>query len=286
MTGQWEVLWKTFSRDLSQGQTVPKGRYRQDAIKDLLDVEDLARAGNLGKAMQRLLKVGAEPVAGTQPLTQEQAWEALRALHPQVQVPARPNAVHEPVSDELSETMLKALGFEEEGFTSRPLITALLQSAPHTAQDQWGWTARELLLKMVRQSEEFAELYVKQLLLPYALGGLPHEYAVMFSGALLVAIPKHPKPGVRPVGIPDLSRKLVSRMLLKPIKNDLAKYFTTKHPNYKQLAVGVRAGAEQMYHHVSLLAGAVPAPTTPATDLDCTAKVTAVIQLDFINAYN
>ena len=113
-------------------------------------------------------------------MTQEQAWEALQALHPQVQVPANPNAVHEPVSDELSETMLKALGFEEEGFTSRPLITALLQSAPHTARDQWGWTARELLLKMVRQSEEFAELYVKQLLLPCALGGLPHEYAVIF----------------------------------------------------------------------------------------------------------
>jgi len=115
MTGQWEVLWKTFSRDLSQGPTVPKGRYRQDAVNDLLDVEDLARAGNLGKAMQRLLKVGAEPVAGTQPLTQEQAWEALQALHPQVQIPTHPKAVHEPVSDGLSETILKALGFEEEG---------------------------------------------------------------------------------------------------------------------------------------------------------------------------
>jgi len=139
---------------------------------------------------------------------------------------------------------------------------------------------------MVRTSEEYAKLYVREWLLPYAQGGLPQEYAIIFAGTVLVALSKAPKPGFRPVGNPDWTRKLVCHILLKPLKPALATHFTDKHENYKQYAVRVKAGAEKMYHHVSLLLDIIPDPSTPLENIDQTENVTALLQMDLVNAYN
>ena len=87
-------------------------------------------------------------------------------------------------------------------------------SSRGTAVDQWGWDTREMWEPFTYDHDlmnDLAEVWVR----PLAAGYLPSQYRQTLIGGRLIALSKHPKPGVRPICISDALRRLVGKGLLK-----------------------------------------------------------------------
>jgi len=73
------------------------------------------------------------------------------------------------------------------------------------------------------------------------------------SGGLLIPLGKGNKPGIRPIGIGDLARKIVARLLIHNNREVIGKFFVTEYQdNYSQLGVAVPGGAEKLVNLISL----------------------------------
>ena len=65
-------------------------------------------------------------------------------------------------------------------------------------------------------------------------GYLPSPYRQVLAGGRLIALSKHPKPGVRPICISDALRWLTGRGLLKRCQPYFGQYFQESRPNVLQ----------------------------------------------------
>ena len=100
-----------------------------------------------------------------------------------------------------------------------------------------------------------ADIWVK----PLEAGYLPSRYRQVLARGRLVALSKHPKPGVRPICISDALRRLTGRGLLKKCQPYFGQYFQESCPNVLQLDSGIKNGATFMHiflssiHHLGAL---------------------------------
>ena len=110
--------------------------------------------------------------------------------------------------------------------------------------DQWGWTAE--MLRCLDQ--DLANAMAQQIVKPFVLGQLPEPYRAALAGGRLVPISKKPKPGVRPICVTDLLRRLAIKGLLRRCQHEHDRYFQNSHPRVFQFAGSNRNGATHMYH--------------------------------------
>ena len=150
-----------------------------------------------------------------------------------------------------------------------------------TAVDQWGWDSREMWEELVKDDElleQIALLWFR----PVAAGYLPQAYVEHLTGGRLVALSKHPKPGIRPICISDTWRRLTAKGLIKHCYLHIQAYFQKAHPRAIQFGGNTRDGATNMFHLLASLHEAVGAPTDGEVEQD---PVT-FIALDIKNAFN
>ena len=88
----------------------------------------------------------------------------------------------------------------------------LKRSRAGTAVDQWGWDSREMWAAF-RKDESLLDDIARLWIRPIAAGYLPPRYREHLAGGRLVALSKHPKPGIRPICISDAWRRLTARGL-------------------------------------------------------------------------
>ena len=114
-------------------------------------------------------------------------------------------------------------------------------------------------------------------------GYLPSPYRQVLAGGRLIALSKHPKPGVRPICISDALRWLTGRGLLKRCQPYFGQYFQESRPNVLQFGGGIKNGATFMHillssiHHLA----ALPDPAQAES-----ADPIAFLSLDSSNAFN
>jgi hypothetical protein len=80
---------------------------------------------------------------------------------------------------------------------------------------------------------------------------LPHQYREHLAGWQLIARSKYPKPGVRPICISDVIRRILGRGLLQHAQVHFTSYFQNSSPNVIQYGCSIANGASYMYHLLS-----------------------------------
>jgi hypothetical protein len=146
---------------------------------------------------------------------QQQFLPQLQALHPheenstlfQDQPPGRP---------------LSATTFDF--ITGDWLARQIKRSAAGTAVDQWGWDSREMWLPFL-QDADLMDRLAHHWCKPVAAGYLPQHYRSHLAGGRLIALSKHPKPGVRPICISDARRRLVAKGLADYASRHFQQFF-------------------------------------------------------------
>ena len=135
-------------------------------------------------------------------------------------------------------------------FISGPwLATQIKKSASGTAVDQWGWDSREMWLPFLQDEvlmEDLARCWPG--FRPVAAGYLPAAYRQHLAGGRLIALSKHPKPGVRPICISDARRRLVAKGLATYANAHFAHYFQHASSNVIQFGANTKNGASHMFH--------------------------------------
>ena len=202
----------------------------------------LARAGNFGGAVRALTSPGLSN------LPPEELHAQLCALHPRRELPTLDPASFDPLSDMHREELL-----ESEVFTSGAIRRAINGSKNRSAPDQFGWRARELLGQVFFIHGDLATAWAEHILLPLLDNSAPSWAKCILAGGTLIPLSKGAhKTGIRPIGVGDMARKILARLLLHPNKNGIGKYFSTTYPNYVQMGVGVPGGTEKAVHLLML----------------------------------
>ena len=112
---------------------------------------------------------------------------------------------------------------------------------------------------------------------PIAQGYLPPKYRDHLAGGRLIALSKHPKPGVRPICISDAIRRLVAKGLNSRCRSSFTNVFQQEHPRALQFGANLQNGASNMFHLVNSIAHqATGSPDDPI----------AIAALDIKNAFN
>jgi hypothetical protein len=124
------------------------------------------------------------------------------------------------------------------------------KSSAGTAVDQWGWDSREMWQPFCKDTDLMdliAECWVR----PMAAGYLPAKYRDHLAGGRLIALSKHPKPGIRPICISDAIRRLLGRGLLRTTKQYFKSFFQESSPDVIQFGGSMANGSSLMYHLLS-----------------------------------
>jgi len=146
------------------------------------------------------------------------------------------------------------------------LTRLIRKSSAGTAVDQWGWDSKEMWQPFTYDKDLMnliAECWVR----PIAAGYMPHEYCEHLAGGRLIALSKHPKPGVRPICISDAIRRLLGRGLLQRARAHFTSYFQNSSPNVIQYGGSIANGASFMYHLLSAV-NAHAEKSQPGPELD------------------
>jgi hypothetical protein len=167
-----------------------------------------ARSLQYSRAMNLLRSPGLSADSG------DQIHEDLQRLHP-------------PEQDHNMDTMSPHLSHPSGMFnfiTGPWLRKQIERSKRGTAVDQWGWDSKEMWTPFTKDSElmdDLAQIWA----LPIASGYLPPRYRDHLAGGRLIALSKHPKPGVRPICISDAIRRLVAKGLFACCKASFTRVF-------------------------------------------------------------
>ena len=273
LRGQWRCLFDAAVRDL-QGENKhaelrhQQGRQsHQDSSSKRHEIAlEQARELNYSKAMHILRSPGISRD------DVQQVRQALRDLHPPEKVDVR--GLQHPGAIQPNAVTLK--------FINGDWVRAQIRNAKRgTAVDQWGWDSREMWEELVKDDElieQVALLWFR----PVAAGYLPEAYAEHLTGGRLVALSKHPKPGIRPICISDTWRRLTAKGLIKHCSRHIQAYFQEAHPTAIQFGGNTRDGATNMFHLLASINEAVSSSTDDAVEQD---PVT-FIALDIKNAFN
>ena len=106
--------------------------------------------------------------------------------------------------------------------------------------------------------DDIARLWIR----PIAAGYLPPRYREHLAGGRLVALSKHPKPGIRPICISDAWRRLTARGLGAACQHHFRHFFQHSKSTALQFGGNTKNGANNMYH---LLASMAESSFVPAT---------------------
>ena len=102
-----------------------------------------------------------------------------------------------------------------------------------TFVDQWGWANKEMWQDIVKD-EQLADGVARHWILPEAMGYLLAKYKEYLIGCRLIALSKAPKPGVRPICVTDVCRRIAAKGLLstclKPQTQEVETIFSEASP--------------------------------------------------------
>jgi hypothetical protein len=115
-------------------------------------------------------------------------------------------------------------------------------------------------------------------LVPVAAGYLPLPYRSHLAGGRLIALSKHPKPGVRPICISDARRHLVAKGLADYASRHFQQFFQRSRPNVLQFGANTKHGATHMFHLIKA--------HLPASSDDEHADPVVAANLHSVNAVN
>ena len=147
-----------------------------------------------------------------------------------------------------------------------------------TSVDQWGWDSKEMWQDIVKD-EQLADDVARHWILPVAMGYLPDKYKEHLIGGRLVGLSKKPKPGVRPICVTDVWRRIAAKGLLSACLKELKQYFQKRHPRAFQFAGANPNGATDMYHLLNMIAN----DARHGYDSD---DPLSILTLDIKNAFN
>jgi len=174
---------------------------------------------------------------------------------------------------------------EVEKATGRQGMARLARRSPAVAaQDQWHMNQRCIIYPLLI-NESIGEGVHRVFLKDRLEGYLPALYADYFRGGRLIPLSKAPKPGARPICIPDATRRLVHKAQDQVSKKQLAHFFESEYPNAIQVANGTKGGAEIKHNLIQMLLHGEMAPAPPEDgELDDDPFV--IISIDLKNAFN
>ena len=244
LRGEWRSLVVKAQRELQQAakqvetRTPISENEQQERQRRIEVAAEQTRKLNYSKAMNILRSAGLSKEDPAVVLQQ------LQDLHPD----------EEPVFDDYgppgaiqpSETTFDFIDGEW-------LERQLSKSRAGTAVDQWGWDSREMWATFRKDDSllhDIARLWIR----PIAAGYLPPRYREHLAGGRLVALSKHPKPGVRPICISDSWRRLTARGLGAACQQHFRKFFQESNPTGLQFGGNTPNGANNMYHLLASMA--------------------------------
>jgi hypothetical protein len=218
------------------------------------EAKEFVEAGCIGKARARILNCLGPHQSPSEIL------DNLRCLHPQESTPPPlPNLQsHAP-----------------DWVTGEWLARQIRSCRMRVAHDQFGWTMRETWQPLLAH-EDILSSFAKAVFLPMAMGFQPPEFVPITIGGRLLGLPKPHKPGVRPICIGNVWRRLLAKGLLARQHVALEAYFLNHHPRVMQFCGGHANGATKL---VQLLR------TVYHAAMHCNSG-DAIISLDMKNAFN
>ena len=275
LRGQWRALVAAAEYDFEQANT-KASQYAQaaaqgqmpDASKKKVDtVLNMARKLQYSRAMHIL----RSPGCSTAPL--EEILQQLEILHPDEEVD------YEQVDQEDMPKPDKGT-FD---FIDGPWLDKQIQkSKAGAALDQWGWDTKEMWAPLRRDPDLLHDIAIHWIK-PLAVGYLPRAYKNELAGGRLVALSKHPKPGIRPICISDTWRRLTAKGLLTQCQGAFSTFFQDSNPTAIQFGGAVKDGAANMLHLLQAFREAAECRNKEeAAEID----PIVILTLDIKNAFN
>ena len=167
--------------------------------------------------------------------------------------------------------------------TGKWLRKVLSKAKAGTAVDQWGWDCREMWAPL-RKDDDLLDAIARYWIQPIAAGHLPSKYRTDLAGGRLVALSKHPKPGIRPICISDTWRRIAAKGLGAIANEHFQVFFQETQHNALQFGGNTFNGATNMVHLFSAIAESVSDlqldPNIPRPD------PIVIMALDSANAFN
>ena len=180
--------------------------------------------------------------------------------------------------DKLQDEIEKATGRQGMARLAR-------RSCRVAAHDQWHMNPRCIIYPLLLNEsigDEVHRVFLKGRLEGY----LPALYADHFRGGRLIPLSKYPKPGARPICIPDATRRLIHKAQDQVSKKQLVHFFESEYPNAIQVANGTKGGAEIKHNLIQMLLHGDMAPAPPGDDSEPVDDPTVIISIDLTNAFN
>lgn len=218
----------------------PPSNVLQPTAARLHRTQCLVRAGNYGGAVQTLTSPGHSSLSASD------SHQLLVDLHPTQPLPVIPPILSGPLNPDQCEALL-------DDWDTAAVRRAINRSSNRSSSDQFGWRARETLGRIFTLRPELCTPWLEHVCLPLIQNSAPQWAASILSGGLLIPLGKGNKPGIRPIGIGDLARKIIARLLIHSNREAIGKFFVSEYQdNYSQLGVAVPGGAEKLVNLVSL----------------------------------
>ena len=266
LRGEWRTLHDSAVSEINLRNEIARNRQSSPPVQQPIEVRhqktlEHARNLNYSRAMTALRSPG---IAAGPP---EETLEKLKQLHP----PQSP-----PLVTTQSAFFVNLEPFNHiDGEWLRKLIKRTKRG---TSVDQWGWDSKEMWQDIVKD-EQLADDVARHWILPVAMGYLPAKYKEHLIGGRLVGLSKAPKPGVRPICVTDVWRRIAAKGLLSTCLKELKQYFQNSHPRTFQFAGANPNGATDMYHLLSIIAN----DAREGHDSD---DPLSILTLDIKNAFN
>ena len=267
LRGEWKLLYQSAVSEISLRNQIARNKYvsaetgSQTTEKRHQMALEQARNLNYARAMTTL----RSPGLSTDPPSE--IYEKLKQLHP-------PQTPHLTVPD-------PAFAIDQECFDKIDgewIRGQFKKTKSGTALDQWGWDSKEMWQDILKD-EQLATDIARHWILPVAMGYLPSKYKEHLIGGRLVALSKFPKPGVRPVCVTDVWRRIAAKGLLFACHKELKHFFQNCHPRTFQFAGASKNGASDMYHLLNTIFQDIK------TSRDCNDPL-VILTLDIKNAFN
>ena len=264
MRGEWRILYESTSKEQQMQNEMDANRTgapKPNISRKQERALEQARNLNYSRAMN-ILRSSGPPSESPDDL-----YRKLQQLHP----PEESQPVPQP---EINVPM------SEYSFITGKWVAKQIRRAKRgTAVDQWGWDSKEMWRDILNDAQ-FLEEVATHWILPVAAGYLPIKYRDHLAGGRLVAISKAPKPGIRPINVTDVWRRIAAKGLLTNCLPELAKYFQTQHKRVFQFATATPNGASNMFHVLHGIYTSII--STQPNEQD----PTIMVPLDLHNAFN
>ena len=270
LLGEWQFLFQTALDDiqlhneilLHQSKKSTRTIKPKSNSKLYTRVLQQARDLNYSRALNLLRSPG---LSGDSP---DEIYSKLQALHPTDSAP-----LQQPIPE-------FSIPMSAFNFINGKLIGKMIRRAKRgTAVDQWGWDSREMW-RDILADPQFLEIVAQHWILPIAAGYLPARYREHLAGGRLVALSKHPKPGIRPINVTDAWRRIAAKTLLSICLPDFKSFFQNSHPRVFQFSTATPDGAATMFHIINAIINSTTKSCMNQKDLFI------LLTLDIKNAFN